>query len=295
VKWMDFHTGLYNNPGENTGRKRTFRDVLMSDFAMDHETCNCYKKLKNDTWFANDLETIISLRTCKITDEEKLMLKSTLQCWQPSCFMINKSKGLKPYVFNPIMQLDFDHLEEWDIESLKQSIFDLPFVCLVSLSCSGTGIYALLLIAEPERLKDYAQYCFRMFEYYGIPIDKGKGQTHTQLRFVSYDANMLIRDDPETLKIKRFNTPKIISKPTVQYTASSSRVNWAVKSIQDAQIGSRWPTVQKVAYTMGGLNTGLGEIIKTIKESPQYTGVESKYLQCANDCFKDGQLKPITT
>lgn len=295
MKWYELHTGLYPCPAINTGRKRTFENVLRCDFAINHNWI-----VKHNGEFidgnSNDLGTIIELRTEDLTKVEKLFLKSTLQCWQPSCFMLNKAAKQQPETINPIICLDFDNLQDFDIDEIKQAIFDLPFVCFVSLSCSGTGIYALLLIEEPERLKQYAEHCFKVFQSYSIPIDIGKGQNPTQLRYVSYDANMLWKEHPQPLRITRhLNTPKVYTtKHTAQrFEGNAGLVEWAIKQVSSAQEGNRFDTVRKVAFTLGGYGNGLDEIEQVIKNASQYTGVEDKYLNTAKNAFIAGKLKPI--
>jgi len=104
-----------------------------------------------------------------------------------------------------IMQLDFDHssIRDYDIKELKQAVFSLPFVGFCGLSCSGTGFYALILIEEPEKLSEYAEHCFEIFKTeYGINVDTTKGRLLQDLRYISYDANMLLRGNPDPLRIK---------------------------------------------------------------------------------------------
>jgi hypothetical protein len=292
---MKVQCGLYPCPMINIGKLLPINDIIHLRFNSVHRWKLYHKDVLHQDTF-NDITTIRELRTRDMEAWEKKYLKNTLQCWQPSCCMTDKTKGKTPQHLNPILCLDFDHLEEWDIESLKHAIFDLPFVGCVSLSCSGKGVYALIPIDEPERLKAYAEQCFTTFENYRIPIDKSKGQNPTQLRFVSYDENLMVREYPTKLKIKRFNAPK----PKVRhYTApivsksTGGLIKWACEQISTAQVGNRWHTVQRVAYTMGGHGIGLDEIRQVIMFTAAFAGEEEKYLRCAVRCFTDGQARPI--
>ena len=72
-------------------------------------------------------------------------------------------------------------------------------------------------------------------------------------------------------------------------------VMWALKRIREATIGHRFPTVQKVAHTLGGLNCegALDAMIATINNSYQYNEQEAKYIECATVCYNDGVAKSI--
>jgi hypothetical protein len=155
-------------------------------------------------------------------------------------------------------------------------------------------LYVFAKIAEPDRLHDYAEHIFKVFEYYQIPIDTSKGRKVNDLRFVSYDANMLVREYPEALKIKRYYKPFEKKINPVKYPKSPNKlIAWGITKIQSAQEGNRFDTVRKVAYTLGGYSFGLDEIKKAINCSSQFMGEENEFLKVADKCFKAGSLKPI--
>ena len=224
-----------------------------------------------------------------------------MQCYTPSASLKSKKKtSIEEIERNGILQLDFDYeaIKDYDIEELKQAVFSLPFIAFCGLSCSGLGFYALALIEEPQKLSDYAEHCFEVLKSLGVPADTSKGRNINDLRFLSYDANMLIRDNPQPLLIKNFKKKKVQTLAQTgknRLKISNSFINRQLLKIQHAKEGERWAIVQKVAYTLGGLNNLeiLGELINTIKNSPQFSGVEAKYCECAEVCFKDGGLKPI--
>ena len=197
-----------------------------------------------------------------------------------------------------IMQLDFDYndIKDYDLEELKQCVFSLPFICFCGLSCSGYGFYALALIAEPERLAEYAAHCFEILKTYGVNPDESKGKKPENLRYLSYDANMLIKENPEPLEIKQFKAKPATKKQsnTTSSTSFSSGgnavLNAGLMQLQTVVSGHRWETVQKVAYTIGGLNNDsyLNEINAAIKSNTAFDGEEKKYLKCAKVCFHAG-------
>lgn len=290
--WLDKQVSLYKTHGDNFGRVATFREVLLCEFGKD-------------------LQTIVSLRALdKSADDydiKKLALKSKLQCYTPAALLACKAKGkLEEINRTGIMQLDFDYkdISDYDIEELKQAIFyGLPSVAFCGLSCSGDGFYALVAIAEPERLSEYAEHCFEYFKKYGVNPDESKGKKVENLRYLSYDCNMLINENPEVLKIKRFikkpapNKAVFIHRPYQPTTNGGGLLNKAVKDIQQAQKGQRWATVQTAAFNIGRLNEPqyLQDLINAINNNSAFTGQEEKYIKCAQDCYQAGSLKPFTT
>jgi len=303
MTWWDINTSLYKCLADNYGRPASYGDIFFTQFAMDHDWF--YKDPSAKKWItgnSNDLHSIVKLRAMNPEDsiyqQTKVVLKQTMQCYTPSALYRSKKKDKEVLIhINPILQLDFDNVAEYDIDEVRKAIFELPYTCFVGKSVSGNGLFALILIDEPERLRAYAEHCFIIFDKYGLPVDTTKGRNYTDLRFVSYDSNMLYRDDPKPLHIKRFNTPKIQpSRTTVKtFTSSNGLLKWAIEQIRNAQVGQRFETVRKTSYTMGGHGHGLEEIKEAINNCSQYAGVEPKYLNHACECYEAGSLKPITS
>jgi hypothetical protein len=109
---------------------------------------------------------------------------------------------------------------------------------------------------------------------------------------------MLIRDNPEPLHIIKFYEkpkPKKEIQSSATITDSRGIVISQLNKIKEAAVGSRWQTVQKAAYTLGGLgDPNLLDALKTeIEHSPEFNGQEKKYTKCAEDCFSAGSLKPL--
>ncbi|MGN6248951.1 MAG: BT4734/BF3469 family protein [Ginsengibacter sp.] len=296
MTWLNKQVSLYSSHRDNTGRPALYRQILLSEFGNDFPVIFGLRQLqrKYEDQQINDVDFKI----------KKAELKSKLRCFSPSALLQSRAKGnIIEISRSGIMQLDFDHydIQDYDIEELKQAVFSLPFIAFCSLSCSGKGFYALALIAEPEKLNEYAEHCFNVFLKYGIKADRSKGRNVNDLRYLSYDANMLIREHPEILRIKHLNRQEA-PKPfyAANYTkksfaANSSLINKELKSLQVVNVGNRWQTVQKVAYTLGGLNDSsiLNSIKQAIESNGSFAGEEKKYLQCAEICFKAGSQKPI--
>ena len=290
MNWLQQQTTLYAHSRDVTGVPRTLRQVLLCDFNRDiNALCALHKLDRNATDYK----------------EKKNALKVTLQGYTPAALLGSRAKdNITVTSRTGLMQLDFDHadIKDYDIEELKQAVFSLPFIAFCGLSCSGDGFYALALIAEPERLADYAQHCFTIFtDDYGITPDTTKGRNAQDLRYVSYDADMLIKENPTPLQVKHFRRkqqPKqtVASKQQQPVTMSSNGLLCAqLQLLRGAEHGSLIPTIQRVAYTLGGMgdSTALDEIKTVLKNSTQYeTGIE-KALKCAIDCFSAGMKNPL--
>ena len=307
MSWLDLETSFYKCQTDNIGQPATFRNILLTQFAVPH---NWFYKNENNKWvngFDNDLQTIVELRNLDKTSDlyksKKLELKGRLLCFTPAGLLETKKKGMvKEIRRTGIMQLDFDYndIASYDVEELKKCVFSLPFIGFCGLSCSGDGFFALAFIEEPEKLSEYAEHCFEVLKAYGIKADESKGKKVENLRYMSYDSRMLIRENPAPLKVncfKRKEVPKI--QPAKLGNTITPNLNNLVTSelnkLRAAQTGNRWQTVQQVAYTLGGLNDcSLIDLIKNeICVNREFAGQEDKYMNCGEYCFEQGRLKPI--
>lgn len=289
--WLDRKVSLYKTHSDNTGKPATYRQVLFTEFARDINIIGALRKLdRGDPNYY----------------KKKKKLRNKLQCFTPAALLASKATGkVKEISRNGIMQLDFDYknIHMYDIEELKHSVFKLPFISFCSLSCSGYGFYALALIAEPDKLTEYAEHCFKIFSKYGIVVDESKGENATDLRYVSYDSNMLIRENPEILRIKHFikkPQPKLnwSFKPNPNFDdniIAKRTLNKMITKIAAAPIGTRFNTIRRAAYTLGGYGniSLLDHLINTIYTSSQYDSEKDEFIKVAKDGFKAGSLKPF--
>lgn len=295
MSWLNKQVSLYKNVNaldDPTGTPTTLRHVLFSAFGEAMSNIVRLRKLdRSDPWY----------------EDKKNSIKKNLPCYTPGALLKTRETG-KVVVLERtgLMQLDFDDdkIKNYSMEELKQAVFySLPFVAYCGSSCRGVGFYTLVLIAEPERLGEYAEHCFEVFkEDYGIQVDTSKGRNPQDLRFISYDANPYWRENPEPLKIKHFRRKEehkksALYKPhTFKEKSNDAIVSHLLNEILAAQVGQRFATVQKVAYTAGGfLNpTTLYQIKETISLNPAFHGQENKYFKVADDCFRAGSQKPFT-
>lgn len=285
--WLKQEISLYKTHADNTGRAATFEEIFF--------------------WgFEPSLKAICELRRLDRAASDylnkKRELKSKLQCYTPAALLQSKAKDSFNVIYRTgILQFDFDYADiaQYDIQELKRAVFSLPFIGFCGLSCSGDGFYALALIAEPERLTEYADHCFKIFESYGIKADTSKGKKIENLRYVSYDANMLVKQDPKPLLIKKFIKTET-AKPSVYNTTrvnqiSNDFVRKQLNELATAQPGNRMNTIQKIAFTLGGKQDQnyLHEIKSIIYESELFADDTKAYIRCAEDCFRRGSMQPI--
>ncbi len=289
IGWLDKPVSFYKNKKDVTGIPATMRKIIFYIAAPSMSIIEKLRKLDID---AEDYKI------------KSAALKTMLQLWAPSALLKTRAAGRVEIIqVYGILQLDFDFASIWeyDIEELKKAVFLLPFVALCSLSCSGNGFYVLIAIKDPSRLREYAEHCFIVFAEYGIKPDTSKGRNAQDLRFVSSDANMLYRENPEILEVKDFKTKaaaKQVFAGNCTRKVFNSKVplfNKAIQALQTVQEGERWQTVQKVAFTLGGFNDSsmLDHINQAIENNSAFTGQENKYLKCAADCFTAGSLAPL--
>lgn len=238
MSWMDLQVSLYRTHSDNTGRAATYRDILLTDFAKD-------------------LPALIALRKLdRSAPDYKLQakpFKALLQAYTPAALLASKAAGnVIELNRTGLMQLDFDYdeIKDYDIRELMQCVFQLPFIAFCGLSCSGYGFYALALIAEPQRLAEYATHCFEILKSYGVNADESKGKKTKNLRYLSYDENMLIRENPEKLQIKHFKAkPAPKKEPAIHSQQNKNKIQQSTGNVfSDAM---QWVLYKGVQFVDG--------------------------------------------
>ncbi|MEO9146191.1 MAG: BT4734/BF3469 family protein [Ginsengibacter sp.] len=283
MNWIDKQVSFYKNHFDNIGRPATYRQILFSFFGDCFPIIYQLRQLEND----------------KIKKSE---LKSKLPGFAPAALLQQRTAGKVIEIERTgIMQLDFDYvdIQDYDIEELKQAVFHLPFIGFCGLSCSGRGFFALAMIAEPERLNEYADHVFNVLIKYGIKPDTSKGRNVNDLRYLSYDCNMLFRENPEPLRISHFKakgatkTIKCTNYPPRTFKGTDRRTKQGLEDILNVKEGNRFETVRRVAYFFGSLkDSSLLEPIKqAIESNSEFTGEEKKYLKLADNSFNAGSQK----
>ena len=312
MSWLDTPVSLFSCMADNIGETKTLREILLNQVDVEHQYFYQSPQSVNPTkptWISGkavDQDTISQLRDPAITPDQRKHLKSMLQCYTPSAQLTSKKKGEVQVVSrSPILQLDFDFkdIHQYDLEELKDTVFSLPFTACCSLSCSGTGFFALILIGEPDKLEQYAEHCFTVFENQGIKPDTSKGRNVNDLRLVSCDDRLLTREHPvplivEGLKAQPARQTQQPSKRTSTTKTSVSRmVSNGMDQLQKAEKGTRTTTVQRVCYFLGGLGqpTLLKQIETIISSTSIYEDDQDAFIRCAKQCFEDGGHKQLNS
>lgn len=292
--WIDKQVSLYNSHRDTIGHPATFREVLFYSYTEYLPVIEDLRKLElqHDAGEINDVDHKV----------RKAGLKSKLPCFAPSALL--RSRATQDIIeLTGILQLDFDYvdIQDYDIQDLKECVFSLPFIAFCGLSCSGKGFYALALIEDPKKQREYADHIFNVLKKYSIKPDTTKGRNANDLRYVSFDENMLVRENPVPLKIIQFKakeTPKPVYPANYTpkaFNGTDGRVSRQIEAVLNCQVGQRWATVQKAAFTLGGINDpdAFPNIINAIENNSAFAGEEEKYFKCAEDCFNAGAQKPL--
>ena len=239
MSWLQKEVSLYCSQTDNVGRKCTLGNILFSEF---HKNWGDLYELKNLDAGATDYK------------ERKNALKSKLMAFTPAALLENRKTVLQA---TGLMQLDFDNVAEYDIEELKQAIFKLPFVAFAGRSCSGNALYVLVNIADVARLPEAAEHCFKTFESYGIKCDTSKARNFNDMRFVSYDCNMLIRDEPDALHVP-VKKPIPVKRSKVPASDDFNAFEYAFKKVEQKYgsftPGNRHNFLFTLCCTLRGLN-----------------------------------------
>lgn len=279
---------MYETHADNTGRAATFEEIFYYGFEPSLKTiCQLRRLDKSATGY----------------EQRKRELKNKLQCYTPAALLQSKSKdNLKVISRTNVMQFDFDYkdIKQYNIEELKQAVFSLPFIGYCGLSCSGDGFYALALIAEPERLYEYAEHCFIVFEKeYKIKVDTSKGKKLENLRYVTRDDKQLVKHNPQPLQIKKFHTTTSATiKPGIVYkTDCKTNDAFLLKQLNkllSASPGNRMNTIKQLAFALGGKRNEqhLQALINTIYGNTLFADDTKAFIRCAEDCFRAGMQRP---
>jgi hypothetical protein len=297
-KWLDEKGSLYNNKHDNKGRPLSIRELIFTQFAIPHRV---YGKQYND------IETICKLRNLDRTSGEykkdKDALKDTLQGFTPAALLGSREKdNIIEVSRTGLAQLDFDGKDNigWNMAMLKEEIFRLPFICFCGLSCSGEGIYALAAIAEPLKLREYVEQMFWVFSNHGINVDRSKGRNVQDLRYLSYDANMLVREDPEPLKINNYFKDEAGSRKDafiddVKLKSPERILHYWIKELRAALNGNRWKTICRVAVCLGSKRNEsfLEPMLDEINTNELFRDGRNDFLKIAKDQFNWGWQNPL--
>ena len=195
----NIHVGLYQNA------KTTKRGdiVRLIDFLDPLQ-----KFVKN---------TVLELRG--ITDEKQQKeYKQNNLIGATISALFGDNRNMKNVIqLNNVMCIDVDEADnkelfaKYGIEEIKKAVFELDFVYCVCLSCRGKGFYFIVPIPDANDLHIYYTSMYYILKRHGINIDK-HCKDITRIRFVSYDENILIKQDCEIEVFDRISEEQINEK-----------------------------------------------------------------------------------
>jgi hypothetical protein len=302
MSWLKRNTTLFDCINAKQGVQKTFEEILLTYVAMEHKW---YHKDDTGEWVngsATDIDTICKLRAASSPTSPKINLKQKLYAFSPSASNLNRDQGNASGEPTGLLQIDFDAggLLGFDLKEVKQAIFKLPFVAFCSLSCSGSGIYTLIEIAEPEKLREYADHLFHVFQSYGVSPDTTKGGNMSDLRFMSYDCNMLIRDNPTPLKVTRFQSKVSHTTPVAppnkqSLTDDAGWIDNQLEKLRTVSPGNRFNSIRSIAFALGGTQKydALAALKQEILSNELFRDEIDKFLSTAESCFQQGFQKPF--
>lgn len=177
------------------------------------------------------------------------------------CVNLRKRRAYKDIIkFTGLLVLDFDHIE--NAKDLKEHIFN-EFSCVIAswISPSLKGVKALAKIPIVNTIDEFKAYYWgiadKMMEFDGFDTT---GQNAVLPLFISYDKDILIRNNPTTWT-KKGNNPKAF-KPVEQRVSTAPkfeptelhnrRVIGIIKSQMSKATNNGHPTVRSSSLNIGG-------------------------------------------
>lgn len=187
-----------------------------------------FEWLRSDE-FRSDVERVRKARS----KEERDKLKKYLPAITVSgVFNKRETAGLREPTGLILIDIDGkDNPHHTDMEKLKQLVFELPFVAMVMLSCSGSGVLAVVELDDYRNQYQHSLALAEDFAAIGVKIDSSCKDL-PRFRFASYDPNPLYRDstevytrlcDPATLRASKTECSKSQSNTIVIHGRPSKK------------------------------------------------------------------------
>lgn len=179
-------------------------------------------------------EMIDNLRIIRNHDYEKFKQEkvNNLACATFSC-ICGENKSIVQRR-NDLMVIDIDlkdnpEAENIDLHIWKEALMLYPFVYAVNYSCSGKGLYAIIITEnkdDKQFISHFKAIKYKLFNELGIVIDGNCGNVN-RLRFLSYDDFPMIKKDCMLEYFEEEYVEPEIEKyePVFKYTGDISLVN----------------------------------------------------------------------
>jgi hypothetical protein len=232
----------------------------------------------------------------------KAELKCKLYKFTP-CVHINQWRALKNITqFTGLLVLDFDHLEIDYTQKFKQVLFDeCSFIIACWLSPSRHGIKALVKIPISKTVEEFRSYFLAIEKEIGYlkGFDKTAKNCVLDL-FLSYDADLLFRNDATTWNKQYFEPIKENIYREIQSDKTNVIVNIIVKNINKITVTGH-EILRATSYSLGGY-VGAGYITESdaihlinrcIDENNYLSKKATTYKKTAWTMIKNGIIQPI--
>ena len=176
------HTYLQSASGFKLNMSTGTRDYYQTDKTL-HEI------LYGD--YSNIINTLRSFEYH--SDEQKKYKQNEVPCFYVGGTLpLLKQADSYMTSFTSLLAIDIDACDN-NIDifgDLRKQIFELPYVISVLKSCSGRGLYVLILVENYKLTTNYYEYLKRLFKYkFNIVVD-GQCKNIGRKRFVSMDEDI---------------------------------------------------------------------------------------------------------
>ena len=256
-------------------------------------------------------DTIMKLRSISDEKQQKEYKLSHL-CGVTMSALLGESRTTNNVIlYNNIMCIDVDEednkvlFSKYDIEYIKEKVFELSFVYCVCLSCRGKGFYFIVPIPDSKHIDIYYTSMYYKLKKYGINIDKHCKDV-TRIRFCSYDENILIKRDCEIKVFDEISVEQINEKKAELINAKrrilkirhhshnehmkhlEQTIDFLIsKGFDTGEHWAEWATVGKYLKTLGEDGRILfHRLSETMSGYKSYEDVEKnwkRFNQCQNE------------
>jgi hypothetical protein len=257
-------------------------------------------------------DDVLKLRQINDEREQKEYKKDNLIGLTISALFGENSRTTDNVIqYNNLMCIDVDEEDnkvlfaQYDIEYIKQKIFELNFVYCVSLSCRGKGFYFIVPIPSSRYINEYYTSMYYHLQKFGINIDKHCKDV-SRLRFISYDENILIKRDCEIEVFDRISEEQIDEKrreyanankriSRMKFNTHNEQMNYLNRTIDyliskgfdTGEHWSEWATIGKYLKTFGDDGRMLFHRLSEVSSAYKgYDDVEKnwkRFTQCSSE------------
>jgi len=137
---------------------------------------------------------------------------------------------------------------------MREKLSNVRNVIFCGLSASGEGVWGLIEVADPTKIKQHYDQLKADFKLLGIELDASKGGNSTDVRFYSYDPDAYLAEKYKVYtRLPQVNTQATAHhRPTMSANASTNGMQTAIKMIERAPDGQKHHELLKAAHLAGG-------------------------------------------